>query len=407
MSRRIVVAPVLAAVLAVAAATAFAAADDESSVRQLQDRLQQTEARLRQLEQMTEAMADALESASFSSSGTDKLSVQGYGEMHYNNLSADDSARDKQQIDFHRFVLFFGYEFSERLSFFSEFELEHSLAGDGKPGEVELEQGFIEYSFSDSSLGRVGLFLVPVGILNETHEPPTFYGVERNNVENIIIPATWWAGGAGYSHRGGSGFSLDFAVHEGLAIAANKDARVRSGRQKTAEAQASHPAATFRLKYTGLPGLELSATAQYQTDITQQRGDGLGDALLYELHAIYASGPFAFRGLYAAWDMSTEKDQGGVGAAIAAAGSDAQSGWYAEPSIKLSDRLGVFARYEKVKGGRAQDRFEQLGFGLNYWPVEEVVLKMDYADRKQDEASASGRSFRGFNLGFGYYFRGG
>ena len=43
--------------------------------------------------------------------------------------------------------------------------------------------------------------LVPVGFLNEVHEPPTFYGVERNPVEKNVIPTTWWEGGIGISSR--------------------------------------------------------------------------------------------------------------------------------------------------------------------------------------------------------------
>ncbi len=69
----------------------------------------------------------------------DGVQIHGYGELHYNNLSGKGGAADKDKIDFHRFVLFFGYDFNDRIRFNSEFELEHSLAGDGKPGEVELE----------------------------------------------------------------------------------------------------------------------------------------------------------------------------------------------------------------------------------------------------------------------------
>ena len=98
---------------------------------------------------------------------------------------------------FHRFVLFFGHKFNAATRMFSEFELEHALAGEGKPGEVELEQAYIEHDFGDAFTGRAGVMLIPAGILNEVHEPPTFYGVERNNVEKNIIPSTWWEGGAG------------------------------------------------------------------------------------------------------------------------------------------------------------------------------------------------------------------
>ena len=118
----------------------------------------------------------------------ERTTLGGYGELHLNQ-------GDKEQIDFHRFVLFVNHRFSDRVKFFSELELEHSLSGDGKPGEVELEQAYIEFSLDNDWSIRAGQYLLPLGILNEVHEPDTFYGVERNSVEANIIPTTWWEGG--------------------------------------------------------------------------------------------------------------------------------------------------------------------------------------------------------------------
>ena len=142
------------------------------------------EKRLDETEQRLEATADQVESST-STSLFAKTTIGGYGELHYNNYEDTEA-----NVDFHRFVLFFGHEFTEKLRFFSEFELEHSIAGEGQAGEVELEQAYVEYDYSDTITTKTGLFLIPVGIINETHEPPTFYGVERNGVEKNIIPAT-------------------------------------------------------------------------------------------------------------------------------------------------------------------------------------------------------------------------
>ena len=119
------------------------------------------------------------------------ISLGGYGEVHYNNLDADDSDRDLEEVDLHRFVVFIGKEFNDDLRFVSEFEIEHGgVEADGDPlgGEVEVEQAILNMMLTDNAQVRGGVFLVPTGILNETHEPPTFYGVERNDVENVIIP---------------------------------------------------------------------------------------------------------------------------------------------------------------------------------------------------------------------------
>jgi len=266
-------------------------------------------------QEMVVATADYVETLEIPASGSSDTTIGGYGELHYTQLDAEDPARDLDQIDFHRFVLLFGHEFNERVRFFSELELEHSLAGDGQPGEIELEQAYVEFALNDSTSALGGLFLLPLGILNETHEPPTFYGVERNSVENVIIPSTWWEAGAalnwweaGAALNGNfaNGLSWDFALHSGLAIPTDGgDAfRVRSGRQKVAKADASDPAYTGRLKYTGVPGLELAASYQYQADPSQVADDGLDSGNLFTTHAIYDQGRFSLRALYGKWSFS-------------------------------------------------------------------------------------------------------
>jgi hypothetical protein len=319
--------------------------------------------------------------------GASRVNIGGYGELHYNNIEGD------AEIDFHRFVLFFGHQFTDRIRFFSELEVEHALAGDGQPGEVELEQAFIDFDLSDNHTARGGLFLIPVGILNETHEPPTFYGVERNPVENQIIPTTWWEGGAMLYGRLGAGLSYDFALTSGLEMDPTTFS-VRGGRQKVAEANAENLAYTGRLRWTGAPGVELATTVQYQQNVTQGAVDE-ASAVLTEAHVIYARGPFALRALYARWDID--------GAAAEAIGADEQTGWYIEPSFKITPQVGVFARYNEWDTRAGNDGVdtvnEQTNFGVNYWPIPQVVLKADFEKRE----TAAG-DVDGFNLGIGYIF---
>jgi len=373
-------------------------------------------------DEKAEAAVVAVEETSTGSRGNwaDRTTIGGYGELHYNNIDASDPARDEKEIDFHRFVLFFGHEFNDDIRFFSEFELEHALTkdtacsatapaggftggevicdGSTGPGEVELEQAYVEFDLQDNLQARGGVFILPIGILNETHEPNTFYGVERNNVENIIIPSTWWAAGAGISGQHASGISWDLAIHEGLQMPTSGSSafRVRSGRQKSAQATAEDLAYTGRIRYTGIPGLELGASANYQADASQASGDGLDSGLLLEAHVDYRKGPFGLRALYAQWDFD--------GTEVAAAGDDDQSGWYIEPSFKPRSDIGLYTRYEDIEGGRSQDMFDQWEIGVNYWPHEQVVIKADYRSRDHDLAGDAGRDFDAFDLGIGYQF---
>lgn len=321
--------------------------------------------------------------------------VGGYGELHYNNLDNQKAGgSDKDEIDFHRAILFLGHQFNDDIRFFSEIEYEH--ANTEANGVVELEQAYMEFDLNDRHRARAGQILTPVGILNETHEPPTFYGVERNPVENKIIPTTWSVGGGSLLGEIGNGFSYDVVAHEGLNTGAADNYAIRAGRQFTSEATASDPAFTGRLKWTGMPGIELAASFQHQTDITQGSDPTAGSANLIEMHGIAAHGPFTLRALYARWDLD--------GSGPAAVGADEQAGWYIEPSYKLTEQVGLFARYnewDNRAGDAADSEYTQADIGVNYWPHPDVVLKADY----QDQSAPSGQNeYDGFNLGVGYQF---
>jgi len=367
----------------------------EAENKSLKAQLATTETRLEDTSEQVEKVASATASTGSRASWAERTRVGGYGEIHYNNLDGSGGASDLDRIDFHRFVLFVNHEFSDRIRLFSELELEHSIAGEGKVGEIELEQAYVEFDLNDSNRARAGLFLLPVGILNETHEPATFYGVERNPVESNIIPSTWWAGGAGLAGEIGGGFSYDLAMHEGLKTAGASKYAVRSGRQKTGNATASDFAGTARLKWTGLPGVELAGSVQYQSDMTQGADLTAGSATLVETHAIINKGPFGLRALYARWDLD--------GTGPAAIGADVQQGWYVEPSFRLSDQWGLFARYnawDNQAGLSGNTGKQQTDFGVNYWPHPDVVIKADYQRQDNDD----GKNQDGFNLGLGFQF---
>lgn len=319
--------------------------------------------------------------------------VGGYGELHYNNLKGEGGASDKDEIDFHRAILFLGHQFNDDIRFFSEIEYEHANTEVG--GVVELEQAYLEFDLNDRNRARAGLFLVPAGIINETHEPPAFYGVERNPIEKDIIPATWWAGGVSLLGELGYGFSYDLAVHEGLKTSAANQYKVRAGRQFTSEAVAKDPAITGRLKWTGMPGVEIAGTIQHQTNMTQSSDPTAGSANLYELHGIVNKGPFGLKALYARWNLD--------GNGPAAIGADKQYGWYIEPAFRINEQWGLFARYnewDNRAGVNGNTRKQQTDFGVNYWPHPDVVLKADYQIQDNDD----GKNQDGFNLGVGYQF---
>ncbi len=396
----------LAVMLAAASMTtakADATADLAARLEAMQKEIEQLKQQLAAESATRKAQVKSVEDTVHTAKAEDgKSHFGGYGELHYNNLeNQKPGGADKDEMDLHRFVLFFGHDFSDRLRFRSELEVEHAFiadktSGSGTPGEVEVEQAYVEYDVSNMLSVRGGLFLVPVGFLNENHEPPVFYGVERNPVESNIIPSTWWEGGAGLTARLGDGLTLDAAYTSGLKTGASGNYSVRGGRQKGAKAAAQDGALTARLKWNAMPGLDLAATVQHQGDITQGADPAAGGAWLYEAQGAWNSGPFTLKALYARWSLE--------GSGPAGVGADRQEGWYVEPSYKLNKDWGLFARYNRwdnQAGDSADSRYDQIDLGVNYWPHPDVVVKLDY----QNQSAPAGKDeFDGFNLGVGYQF---
>jgi phosphate-selective porin len=363
----------------------------------LKQQVEATEAKAEEASQAAEAVAVAAEEAVASAKLiSDKTSIGGYGELHYNNLEDQNGSSDKDEMDFHRFVLYINHEFSDKLRLFSELELEHSIAGEGQGGEIELEQAYIQYDLNDTTRVNAGVFLMPVGLLNETHEPNTFYGVERNSVEKNIIPSTWWEGGVMLSGEMAQGFSYDVAMSSGLNTSSGDSYKIRKGRQKVGNAEAEDFAYTARLKWTGMPGIELGTTLQYQEDITQSTDATAGSATMWEAHAAIQKGAFGLRALYATWDLD--------GSGPESIGADEQTGWYIEPSYKLTDSVGIFTRYslwDNAAGDSTDSEYTQWDFGVNWWIHPQVVVKADYQDQ---DVPAGKTELDGFNLGLGYQF---
>jgi len=405
--------------------------EQQKLIEELKARLEETDGKVevarkeadevkQEVEAATEAMAVAQETRSQGASWADKTSIGGYGELHYNNLNDQNEndgtgADDVDRVDFHRFVIYLAHEFNDDIRFFSELEVEHALAGDGKPGEVELEQGWIEMDINDRHRVRAGLDILPIGLINPTHEPDTFYGVERNRIESEIIPATWWEAGISAIGEFAPGWNYDVVVHSGLDVPTTGGSafRPRSGRLKVAEADDTELATTARLRYTGIAGLEVGVSGQYQRDITG--GDDLFDvpATLFEGHIDYKhSSGLAIRALYARWDLDDD-NLPIPGAGVDAVNADNLVGWYVEPAYRfkapfnIPGDIGVFARYSEwdQRNQLATHRFEEFSrivTGFNWWPHENVVFKFDY--QNEDADAPVDRVLDGVNLGVGYQF---
>ena len=334
----------------------------------------------------------------------EKITIGGYGELHYQDIEKD-SGSDSRSMDAHRYVLFFGYDFTDKVRFRSEFELEHGLVKDtadgSNGGEVELEQMYIEMDHTDNLTSRVGVMLIPVGILNENHEPSTFYGVERNEVEKYILPTTWWGGGAQLVYKMNNGVTLEAMVHEGLAVDTDIG-YIRGGRQKSANAVANDWAYTLRATYTGFPGLKASVFFNHQTDATASSGDNLEELDIMGASAIYGFGDgFEVRALYAQAEFEGKDESG----SFFTNGFDEQQGTFLEVSKRFGN-LGFFVNNSNVSGEKRSRQYNVMQYGVQWWYPgnSNASLKVNWYDKEHDNDSDSGSDADGVHLGVGYVF---
>ena len=193
--------------------------------------------------------------------GGKAITVAGYGEVHFNQQFAN-AQRYNGNMDVHRLIMFLGYKFTDKTFFVTELEFEHVK-------ELYVEQAFLQHNLNSNINFRSGLMLIPMGIVNEYHEPTTFNGVERPNMDNKIIPTTWREIGAGFSGKFPSA-SLRYQLYvvngllsyDGVGkIGGNSG--YRSGRQKGANSIFTTPNITGKVDFYGVKGLKLGLSGYF------------------------------------------------------------------------------------------------------------------------------------------------
>ncbi len=184
-----------------------------------------------------------------------KLTIGGYAQIDYNQpINAD--TYNNGVLDVHRLVMLFGYKFNNRTQFITEIEYEHV-------SEVYIEQAFVDYKLNNYMNLRAGLMLIPMGIVNEYHEPPTFLGVERPMLDNYIVPTTWREIGIGFTGTiPNANLKYQAYVVNGFKsfdetpTLRGSDA-LRKGRQKGEESFMNAPNFATKVEYFGFKGLNI------------------------------------------------------------------------------------------------------------------------------------------------------
>ncbi len=354
-----------------------------------------------------------------------QVSIGGYGEFNLKSTVDDDAGQD-DVFDLLRFVLYLGYKFNDRIVLNSEIEFEHASTGGN--GEVSLEQLYLDFLINDFVNLRAGLLLMPVGFINELHEPPFFHGNDRPAVERQIIPSTWRANGAGIYGNLTETLSYKTYVVTSLLAGDFSSGNIRGGRQKGSQEKANDWSWVGRLDWEPIAGLDLGGSVyvgnqgQNQDIPTAFDIDGNPTATttvdafmqMYEAHAQWKYRGFEARALGVYTDLD-DADVLSVGAGETIA--ENMMGWYVELAYDVApfllpnseQYLAPWVRYSKydtqfdVPSGFAPDQTKDRNayeMGISYKPIPNVVLKLDY--RNQD--ARSGDQPDEIRVGAGFVF---
>ena len=358
-----------------------------------------------------------------------KLTIGTYAQIDYNQ-QVGDTVRHNGVMDVHRLVLLLAYKFSDKTSFVTEIEFEHVK-------EVFIEQAFLNIQLKDWLNLRGGLMLVPMGIINEYHEPTTFLSVERPLVDKYIVPTTWREIGLGIGgHINSVAIGYQLYVFNGFLGYANGNANFRGfdgyrkGRQKAAKSVFTFPNLSAKIDYYGIPGLKIglagyigkSSTTSYNNlntnkDLAVETADSsvvsiamVGLDARYRFKNILTRGQLIYSNNKntAAYNVFGQTDLGSV-----------LMGYYLEFGYNFWSLIAnntkhdliPFVRYEyyntqqKVYSDAIKNpayNRSDITFGISFKVVDGVVVKADYQIFKNQIENS--RNVNMFNMGIGIWF---
>ena len=360
-----------------------------------------------------------------------KLVIGGYGEVHYNQ-PLDGSIYNNGDLDVHRVIMLLGYNFTDKTQFISELEFEHVK-------EVYVEQAFLQHKINKYINLRAGLMLVPMGIINEYHEPTTFNGVERPLVDKYIAPTTWREIGFGFTGNVLPA-SINYQVYvmngfngyNGSAKLSGENG-LRSGRQKGAESYMSSPNFTGKVEYYGIRGLNIGLSGYFgKTQSTLYDGVNKNDEVAvaiadssvvgvsmvgldarYNLKGLQLRGQFYYSGLsntaqYNAFTAPTNSTLNDVGSSMI--GYYGEAGYSVLRSFDTEKQLIPFIRCEFLNTHNSVDKsinvnpgYEKsiITTGLTLHLTRGAVVKTDMQFVK---SGADDKYTKVFNAGIGVMF---
>jgi len=422
--------PFALSVVALGLSLAFGAAQAQSNESQLVKRLDalaaeldKVKAELAQIKAKADAPAIASRAPAMASNNApvalptpSPTQLSAYGEINYAKPSKDSSAT---QANITRFVIGYQHRFDEKTKVVAELEVENAVASSSDSGEVAVEQVFVEHRLNDTYGLRAGLFLMPIGLTNQNHEPHTFFGVNRTTVETAIIPSTLREVGVQMFGEHDNGVSWSAGLSTGPDLtkwdplnAEAVESPLRTVHQEGQLAKSKDLTVFGAVDWRGIPGLRLGGglmTGKLGHGAAGFAGVGARYTLM-DLHAKWTPGAWDLTALYARGTIAGAAALNATFAGAPYLVPNAFDGFYAQAAYKfrLSGDYAIapFARYEIVNTGRGFDGSSNPGYqtegiatvGANFNITPTVVVKADV--QRYKIVSNNNR----FNLGLGFSF---
>lgn len=238
---------------------------------------------------MAAAAADTAGYARFRLGGYGEMlaAFKNYGPNRFTGTAAGSTRTRRNTVEIPRFVLAFGYKFSEKWVLGAEIEFEAGGVGTAvelensengeyeteveKGGEVVVEQFHVTRLIVPQFNVRAGHMVVPVGLTNAHHEPVCYFGTRRPEAETGLLPSTWHDTGLalfGTFGRRRARFDYQAMVVAGLnANGFDRNEWIKGGKAGYFEADNfTSPGYAGRLDYTGLGGLRTGVSVYYCHD---------------------------------------------------------------------------------------------------------------------------------------------
>lgn len=317
--------------------------------------------------------------------------ISGYGELDYIFTRENGNGKGGNTLDPHRIVLNVTSQLADWVDFNSELEWEHGGSDGGADGSISVEQAYLTFRLNPAINIKSGVMLVPMGAINQNHEPINFYSSARPALDTYLIPSTWQEMGVGIS--GALHHKVDYQLMAVTGLDGTKfDAEkgMREGRQGFGKDSNRNFAVTGRLDVHPIQNL-ITSLSLYSGN-SAPSGSPTAYTTIAAVDGRYRFSDFELAGEYV-HVYQDRPDLLNTEISRNMSGYWVEGAWHALPTAWKRGKLAnadtvMFARYSEfnTQEGGAIDPLKSSGrfnrnyttVGMSFMPIPSVAIKADY-----------------------------